>query len=186
MNKVRGHNKRVNLNSRTNKNRPKSSAVSVLSYTVLKPSTSKINMNIRNPTSREITVKAKLITAGIAAANMVPPMLVQGNSQKTEEWLDKRTEPPNLNSKIGTKTKLTKNQLEKLFQKIDLSGIKDWSEKDQKDVKILIKDSGFLFNLNDPDLGKTATVKHTIKLMYYTPFKEQYQRAILQNATTSV
>ena len=71
---------------------------------------------------------------------------------------------------------MTKNQLEKLFKKIDLSGIKDWSEKDQKEVKKLIKDFGFLFALNDLDLGKTTTVKHTIKLTDYTPFKERYHR----------
>ena len=91
--------------------------VAVPSYTILKPGSSKVNMNIRNPTSRKITVKAKLIVARVAAANVVPSMLAQGNSQKTEEWLDKRIEPPNLNSKTETKTKLTKNQLEKLFTK---------------------------------------------------------------------
>ena len=37
-------------------------------------------------------------------------------------------------------------------------------------------DFGFLFALNDLDLGKTNIVKHTIKLTDYTPFKERYCR----------
>ena len=60
-----------------------------------------------------------MIVATVAVANLVPSMLAQGNSQKIEEWLDKRTEPPNLNSKTETKTKLTKNQLQKLFKKLE-------------------------------------------------------------------
>ena len=66
--------------------------------------------------------------------------------------------------------------MRKIIQKNDFSGIKDWSEKDQKEFKKLIKDFGFLFTLNDLDLGKTTTVKHTIKLTAYTPFKERYCR----------
>ena len=80
-----------------------------------------------------------------------------------------------MNSEATIKVKLTKDQL-KLFDKIDLRGIKDWSKKDQEDVQKLIKDFGFLFSLNDLDLGKTSTVKHTIKLTDYTPFKERYCR----------
>ena len=40
----------------------------------------------------------------------------------------------------------------------------------------MIKDFGFLFTLNDLDLGKTSIVKHTIKLTDYTTFKERYCR----------
>ena len=39
-----------------------------------------------------------------------------------------------------------------------------------------IKDFGFLFALNDLDLGKTSIVKHTIKFTEYTPFKERCHR----------
>ena len=46
-----------------------------------------------------------------------------------------KMESSNLYSEIKTKAKLTKVQLEKLFWKIDLSGIKDWSKEDQKEVK---------------------------------------------------
>ena len=70
---------------------------------------------------------------------------------------------PDMSSEAPIKVQLTKDQLEKLFDKIDLSGIKYWSNEDQEDVLKLIKDFGFLFVLNDLDLGKTSIVKHTIK-----------------------
>ena len=83
---------------------------------------------------------------------------------------------PHMGSKAAIKVQLTKDQLEKLFDKIVLSGIKGWSNEDQKEVLKLIKDFGFLFTLNDLDLGKTSIVKHTIKPTDYTPFKERYHR----------
>ena len=49
-------------------------------------------------------------------------------------------------------------------------------KKIKKEVKKLIRDFGFLFALSNLDLGKTATVKHTVKLTDYTPFKERYCR----------
>ena len=79
-----------------------------------------------------------------------------------------------MNSEAITKVKLTKDQLKKLFDKIDWSWIKDWSKKDQEDVQRLIKDLGILFTLNDFDLSKTFTVKYAIKLTDYTPIKEWY------------
>ena len=63
MTKVKGHNKKVNLILEPMKNRPNPSAVVVPSYTVLKPGSGKVNMNVRNLNSREISVKAKSIVA---------------------------------------------------------------------------------------------------------------------------
>ena len=73
---------------------------------------------------------------------------------------------------------MTKEQLEKLLDKLDLSGIEDWSNEDQEEVQKLIKDFGFLFALNELHLGKTSIVKHTIKCTNYTPFKERYHRIL--------
>ena len=55
--------------------------------------------------------------------------------------------------------------------------MEDWSDEDQEEAWKLIKEFSFLFILNDLDLGKTSIVKHTIKLMDYTPFKERYHRS---------
>ena len=40
----------------------------------------------------------------------------------------------------------------------------------------LVTEYGFLFALDDLDLAMTSMVKHTIKLMNYTPFKERFHR----------
>ena len=79
-----------------------------------------------------------------------------------------------MGSKEQIKPQVSKEQLEKLFDKLDLSGIEDWSNEDQEEVWKLIKQFGFLYALDGLDLGKTLIVKHTIKLTDYTPFKERY------------
>ena len=66
-------------------------------------------------------------------------------------------------------------QINKLFQKLDLSGIKEWAKEDEESVKSLIKEFGSLFTLDNLDLGKTSIVKHNIKLMDMVPFKERYR-----------
>ena len=79
-----------------------------------------------------------------------------------------------MSSKEQIKPKLSKEQLEKLFDKLDLSGTEYWSNGDQDEVWKLIEEFGFLFALDDLDLHKTSIVKHTIKLMDNTPFEERY------------
>ena len=61
---------------------------------------------------------------------------------------------------------------ERLFEKIDLSGITDWEQEDQKQVREFFREYG-QFVLDDLDLGHTLLVKHEIKLNDYTPFKER-------------
>ena len=73
--KVKGHDKSVNLIVEPKNNGYNPSVVVVPSYANLKPGSCKVNMSLRNLTSRNITVKAKLIVAHVAAANVVPPML---------------------------------------------------------------------------------------------------------------
>ena len=82
-------------------------------------------MSLRNLTSRSITVKVKSKVAQLAAANGVPYMLASKNPQGSEENEDKRTRNPDMSSKAQIKIQLTKEQLEKLFDKLDLSGIEE-------------------------------------------------------------
>ena len=71
--------------------------------------------------------------------------------------------------------KLTPEQKEKLFQKVDLSGTKSWTIEEWAEVQDLIEEYGSLFALDSQDLGCTSVVKHSIKLTDYTPFKEKYR-----------
>ena len=60
-----------------------------------------------------------------------------------------------------------------LFEKVDLSGTKEWSSEDQ--VKELFRECRQLFALDDLDLGHTSIVKHKIELDDYKPFKDRYR-----------
>ena len=59
---------------------------------------------------------------------------------------------------------------------MDLSGIKEWPEDLQQKVHDLVIEYQHLFALNDLELGKTAKVKHEIKLNNPVPFKDRYCR----------
>ena len=128
--KVKDHDKRDNILVEPRNNGFNPSVVTVPSYTCLKPGSSKINMGLRNLTSKSIMIKAKSVVVKLAAANAVPSMLASKNPQESEENEDKNTGSPDMGSKGQIKAQLTTEQLEKLFAKLDLSGIEDWSDED--------------------------------------------------------
>ena len=66
-------------------------------------------------------------------------MLASKNPQESDENEDKKTGSPYMGSKGQIKAQLTKEQLEKLFDKLDMSGIEDYSDDDQEEVQKLIK-----------------------------------------------
>ena len=61
------------------------------------------------------------------------------------------------------------------MEKIDLTGLWDWSLDDQKEALEVIMEYASIFAMHDMDLGKTSLVKHSIGLMDNTPFKEHCQ-----------
>ena len=73
---------------------------------------------------------------------------------------------------------LSPEELENLFSKVDLTGIVNWSVQEQKEVRDLITEFGFLFALDDLDLVKTSVGKHTMKLTNPTPFNERYRQIL--------
>ena len=57
----------------------------------------------------------------------------------------------------------------------DLQGLKEWPESEQKQARELLLKWEHLFAHSDLDLGKTGLIKHKIRLMEQTPFKERYR-----------
>ena len=111
-----------------------------------------------NLSSRPVTY----IVATIKAANIIPPMLavksqLNNNNNKTEEIPEK-----------------TPARLEKLFSKLDLSGMEGWDQEQKDRIKKVFEDYHYLFALEDLELGKTDLVKHIIKLEDPKPFHEWY------------
>ena len=83
---------------------------------------------------------------------------------------DKNTEP-----EIPLETPpLTPEREQLLFSKIDLDGIKYWTDDLKTKTQELFKEYAHIFTLESLDMGHTSLVKHKIKLDNYTPFKERY------------
>ena len=61
------------------------------------------------------------------------------------------------------------------MEALDLQGLKEWPESEQKQARELLLKWEHLFACNNLDLGKTALIKHKIRLNNQTPFKERYR-----------
>ena len=180
--KVKGNDKRVNIVVKPKSNECNPSVVAIPSYTNLKPGSNKVNISLRNLISRSIMVKAESLVAKMVASNVISPMLVSKTPQGIEEKGDKKTKSPNMSFKGPTKLPMIKEQLKKLFDKLDLSGKKDCSKEDQKELQKLIKDFGILFILNDLDLGKTRVLTLTGKpgiLRRHFPIREKSGKLVI-------
>ena len=117
-----------------------------------------------NLSSRPVTLKKGTIVATIKAANIIPPMLAAKPQSDNNN--------NNIKDEIPEKTHA---RLEKLFSKLDLSGMEGW-DKEQKDkLKKFFQDYHHLFALEDLELGKIDLVKHIIKSEVPKPFHEWYQ-----------
>ena len=139
-----------------------------------------------NNTREKITLKKGTIVAKVATANVIPPMLAPAsgmflnipnfgagldgnkceNGYVPSNGRDVPAQPP----KPGP----MQERLDKLFSKLDLKGISEWSEYDQNQVCELMKKYQHLFVLNDLELGSTSQIKHKIKLSDPKPFKDCY------------
>ena len=82
--KVKGHENRVNTIVEPKNNGYNPLVAALPSYACLKPGSSKINMRLRNLTSKSIKIKMKSIVAQLAASNAVPTMLASKNPQESE------------------------------------------------------------------------------------------------------
>ena len=62
-----------------------------------------------------------------------------------------------------------------VLEALDLQGLEEWPESEQKQARELLLKWELLFAHSDLDLGKTALTKHKIKLTDQMPFKEHYR-----------
>ena len=75
--------------------------------------------------------------------------------------------------KLPPPPELTPDRLDKLFSKLDFSGMEEWSE-DVQQVLDLCKEYHHIFALTDLELGCTSKIKYEIKLDNEKPFKDCY------------
>ena len=112
----------------------------------------------------------------MTAANLVPNKLAPRYLSKSSGVRQVDAEPNENGPADAQRTPDVNNCIDKLFSKLDLEGIKDWTEQEQGSIKQLLTDYNDIFALNSMELGKTDIAKHTIEVTNLVPFKERYQQ----------
>ena len=128
----------------------------------MRPGSKRVGVALMNLSNTPITFNKGTVVATVKAANMAPPMLALNPSHRS-------CRPEEIPKKTPTR-------LEKLFSKLDLSGMDNWSPTERESMKKVFEDYHHLFALRDLKLGRTDLVKHVIKLDDPKPFRERYRR----------
>ena len=63
-----------------------------------------------------------------------------------------------------------------VLDQLNLEGLDQWTDDQQKAAKELLVASADVFSKDDLDLGKCNILKHDIKITDPQPFKERYRR----------
>ena len=181
------HFKRVHVMIEASERFKHKAVKTICAYSMLKLGSSRVLIVLRNLSCKSVTIKSKTVVATVATENLVPKSMapnLEGEDKRElrkwyEEQIDSETvqeakEKDELISELKLKP-LSPEKERLLFEKIDLSGIADWDQEDQRQAREIFREYGQLFALDDLDLGHTSVVKHEIKLNDYTPFKERYR-----------
>ena len=112
-------------------------------YGELHPGSSRVSVCLHNLSAHSIEVPAKTIIGQIVPANQVPLVVHL--------------------TRTATETKYPA-QKGRALEALDLQGLVEWPESEQKQTRELLLKWEHLFAHSDLDLGKTALDKHKIKL----------------------
>ena len=153
---VSAHSKRVNI---VTEPREDIDEFTVSSYFYMRPGSKWAGAALLNLSNRPVILKKGTIVDTVKAGNKVPPML----APRIHEEKDSKKE------QIPEKTPA---RIEKLFNKLDLSGMMGWSLSQKQQMKQVFENYHHPFPLEDLELGKTDLVKHVIKLDNQQPFRE--------------
>ena len=153
---INAHSKRVNI---VTEPREDIDEYTVPSYSYMRPWSKRPEVALLNLSNRPVIFKKGTIVGTVKAGNKVPPMLAP-RIHKEKEFKKKQ---------IPEKTPA---RIEKLFNKLDLSGIMRWSLSQKQQMKQVFENYHHLFALEDLELGKTDLVNHVIKLDNQQLFRE--------------
>ena len=150
----------------------------VKTYTYVKRNSQRVPLVLRNDTSCEIVLTKGMRIASLSPANLEKPVLKDWEARVQKSVLESERPIVLKNTVLGNgkPDPPSPERLEKLFSKIDLSGMGDWLDSQKDKVNQLMKDYHNLFALEDKELGKTSLVKHKIKLTDTKPFKLKHRR----------
>ena len=153
---VNAHSKRVNI---VTEPRDDFDEYTVPSYSFMRPGSKRAGVGLLNLSNKPVVLKKGTIVATVKAGNKIPPMLALKPH--------KEQEPAG-----GRLPEKTPARIAKLFSKLDLSGMNNWSLEQQQQMRQVFEEYHHLFALEDLELGKTDLVKHVIKLDNPQPFRE--------------
>ena len=133
--------------------------VEILStYATFTTSRNKVAVVLKNTTNEWVEIDKGVPVARMVTANQIPPATIQAVMGDTPE-----------------KRALTeKERHEELFQKLDLSGLKNWDNNLAEKAHSLLAEYHDLFSLEKHEIGHTKTVEH--KDPETPPFKECFCR----------
>ena len=148
-------------------------------YTYLKSNSRSVHVGLRNMSCCTVTLHKGAVVAEFLPANAILKMLAPKIASCQLEFANNQGSE---NSKLkfadsaNSQLELTKEQRDKLFSKLDLTGYDDWTQDQHDMMNAVIKRYHHIFTVEDLELGCTDLVKHEIKLTNYVPFKEWYRR----------
>ena len=128
--------------------------VPIATYGELHPGSSRVPVCLCIMSTHAIEILAKTVVGQVIPANQIP--LVVHLTRTAEE----------------TAAKVPKGWV---LEALELQGLKEWPESEQKQARELLLKWEHLFAHSDLDLGKTALSKYKIQLTEQTPFKERYR-----------
>ena len=128
--------------------------VPIATYGELHPGSLRVPICLCNMSTHAMEIPAKMVVGQVVPANQVPPVV----------HLTRTTKEATINTPKGW-----------VLEALDLQGLKEWPESEQKQARELLLKWEHLFACNDLDRGKTALIKHKIRLIDQTPFKERYR-----------
>ena len=131
------------------------SVVLTVTYGELHPGSSRVPICLRNLIAHTTMIAVKVIVGKVPPANLVPlvaPLMKTSGESAHDHWKAKGW----------------------ILDKLDIEGLKDWPQKEQRQARELLVKLEHLFANNDLDLGKTSLIKHHIHLTDRTAFKECY------------
>ena len=128
--------------------------VPIATYGELHPGSLRVPVSLHNMSAHAVEIPAKTVVDQVILANQIPPVIHLTRTAKE------------------TATKTCKGWV---LEALDLQGLKEWPESEQKQARELLLKWEHLFAHSNLDLGKTALIKHKMRLTEQTPFKERYR-----------
>ena len=112
-----------------------------------------------------IVIKKGTAVAQMVATNEVPETVVADGmvgALQTQRW-----------AKEGHAELTIKERRKILFEKLELSGLKSWTEETKEKALNLLTEYHDIFALEDREMGYTEAAKHKIKVTDPKPVKER-------------